>query len=139
MNAKEKAPTSAATLAEAAEKKVSYQNYTPNKNQNQLIITLLPRGRANAIKSADLARLAGMSNIRQLQAKIARERDAGAVILSTCRNGGGYYLPAEGEEGRSEVSEYVRTLRARALHTLQAVRSAQSILREIEGQVTFHE
>ena len=58
--------------------------------------------------------------------------DAGAVILSTCRNGGGYYLPAEGDTGRREIEEYIRTLKSRALNTLRAIRSARAALRDLD-------
>lgn len=97
------------------------------------ISMLLLEGAENAIPSKELARMAGLCSVRQLQEEIAQERDAGAVILSTCRNGGGYYLPTSGDAGRHEIEEYVRTLKSRALNTLRAIRSARAALSDLDG------
>lgn len=93
---------------------------------------LLLEGAENAVTAKELAKMAGLPNVRQLQEEIAQERDAGAVILSTCRNGGGYYLPAEGDTGRREIEEYIRTLKSRALNTLRAIRSARAALSDLD-------
>ena len=97
-----------------------------------MIYSLLLEGAENAVTAKELAKMAGLPNVRQLQEEIARERDAGAVILSTCRNGGGYYLPAEGDTGRREIEEYIRTLKSRALNTLRAIRSARAALSDLD-------
>lgn len=87
---------------------------------------LLPEGKENAIPAKDLTDLLGLGSIRELQQEIARERAAGAVILSTCQDGGGYYLPKNGQE----VREFIRTLESRGKNTLAALRSARNYLRQ---------
>lgn len=91
-----------------------------------MIKELLPKGKENAIGSQRLAEMARCKNVRELQYMIAAERAAGAVILSTCENGGGYFLP----ENESEVREFVRTLQSRAGNTLVALRSAKEYLKK---------
>lgn len=96
----------------------------------RMIIEFLKKGKQNAIPSKQLAKMAGCGSVRDLRALVSQERQQGAVILSTSRNGGGYYLPADAEE----VREFVRTLDARARHTFLALRSARKYLRELEEQ-----
>ena len=95
-----------------------------------MVIEFLKAGKDNVIPSKQLAKLTGGGNVRDLRALVSKERQQGAVILSTSRNGGGYYLPADAEE----VREFVRTLDARARHTFLALRSARKYLRELEEQ-----
>lgn len=87
---------------------------------------LLSEGKENAIPAKDLTDLIGLGSVRELQQEIARERAAGAVILSTCQDGGGYYLPATDQE----VREFIRTLESRGKNTLLALRSARNYLRQ---------
>ena len=56
------------------------------------ITDYLPTGKENAISSKVLAALLGFDTVRELQRAIERERQSGSVILSTCSDGGGYYL-----------------------------------------------
>jgi hypothetical protein len=109
-----------------------YKNYNRIRQKGQdLISDFLNYGKANAITSQRLADLAGCKSVRDLQELIAAERSQGAVILSTCRNGGGYYLP----ENATEVTEFVKTLTSRARNTLIALDSARAYLRDQEGEV----
>lgn len=94
------------------------------------ISSLLLHGEDHAIPTADLVRLAGVKSARELQNRIAFERDRGALILSSCRNGGGYFLPADGEAGRQEIKAFIRTLNARALNTIRAFKAAMAELGE---------
>lgn len=59
---------------------------------------VLHKGQENAISAQDLCKCLGFNNVRELQHEIARERKAGAVILSTCQEGGGYFLPGSDQE-----------------------------------------
>lgn len=93
-----------------------------------MIVEFLKAGKDNAIPSKQLAKIASCGSVRELQALVSHERQQGAVILSTSRNGGGYYLPADAEE----VREFIRTLDARARHTFLALRSARKYLKELE-------
>ena len=112
------APASAATLAGAANEKSegrfddrSQQDSTTPLESRQAgrIEALLQRGEANATSTRLLVTLTGMRSARELQAQIEAERNAGALILSRGGCGGGYFLPAEGEEGRREIADFIRT------------------------------
>lgn len=94
----------------------------------RMIVEILKKGKQNAVPSKVLAKKVGCGSVRDLRAIVAQERQQGAVILSTSRNGGGYYLPADAEE----VREFIRTLDARARHTFLALRSARKYLKELE-------
>lgn len=94
-----------------------------------MIEEFLLKGKKNVIASQKLADLAGCKSVRELQEVIAAERAAGAVILSTCTHGGGYFLPTG---NRHEVAEYIQTLRSRAKNTLVAIESAEMYLKQLE-------
>ena len=111
---------------------ISAKEYSTDQNSPQGIAALLPRVAENAISTKALVVMAGCSSARQLQERIAAERAKGAVILSSST--GGYYLPAEGERGRREIQDYIATLRARAINTLRAIKSAKAALSVLEGQ-----
>lgn len=100
-----------------------------------MVFEMLRKGEANAMTTSDLVRLTGLRNARELRAQIARERAKGFLILSSCRGRGGYYLPAEGAEGRAEVERFCNSIRARALNTLRALQSARKALGVLEGQL----
>ena len=102
-----------------------------------MIYELLKRGEENAMTTADLLRLTGLRNARELRAQIAREREEGFLILSSCRGRGGYYLPAEGAEGRREIEAFCATLRSRAVNTFRALRNARRALGVLEGQLSL--
>lgn len=112
-------------------------NCTTGQPQMQTIFDLLPQGEQNAISSKSLAEIVGAPSVRELQSRVAVERENGALILSTCRGGGGYFRPSPGNEGRAEIEKYIRTLRMRALNTLRVLRSAKEAVArsEIAGQV----
>ena len=112
-----------------------YQHTTADKcRQAGFIEALLIRygahGAANAIHTERLVEIAGLSDKRSLQAQIEHERASGALILSKCAHGGGYYLPAN----RAELVAFERTLRRRALGTLRSLRTARQALKIMEGQ-----
>ena len=103
---------------------ISRDNNITNRNQKQYkIAPLLPRGKENAISSADLLSMSGLHTTRQLQTQIAAERIMGALILSSTT--GGYFSPDYGEKGKNELTEYIRSLQARALNTLKILKSAK--------------
>lgn len=95
------------------------------------IMNLLPVGKENAISTADLVRLTGCKSARELQERIALERNAGAVICSG--SGRGYWRPKD----RQEIQEFVKTMNARALNTLRAAKSAKAVLKVPAGQQDF--
>ena len=119
---------------------ISQSNYTRSNEQEQdFVASFLPQGEANALPSSELVRLTGFRSARDLQAEIAREREAGALILSTCRGGGGYFLPADGEAGQREISAFVATLQSRAVNTLRVLKTAREALQSLDGQVSLND
>ena len=95
------------------------------------ITDYLPTGKENAIPSKTLAEILGFDTVRELQKAIERERQAGAVILSTCTEGGGYFLPAN----ETEIREFIRTLSNRAKNTRRSMESALVALDGMTGQM----
>lgn len=117
---------------------VIQSNFTTPQPQKQGVVeTLLLQGEGNALPSNELVRLTGFRSVRELQNEIACEREAGALILSTCRGGGGYFLPSPGEAGQREISAFVATLQARAINTLRILKAAREALESLEGQVSL--
>ena len=114
----------------------SFNDSTGNPNV-QSIFDILPRGEANAIDTKTLVALTGCKSARDLQNRIAAEREQGKLILSSCRHGGGYFVPSEGAEGKAEIAAFIATLRSRALNTLRVLRAAKEALAEIAGQLNF--
>lgn len=101
----------------------------PEKTCNSFIVMeALQTGKENAISAKELCDRLGFSSPRELQYQICSERQAGAVILSTCQDGGGYFLP----ENDQEVKQFIRTLENRAKNTFAALRSARGLLRQQE-------
>lgn len=99
------------------------------------VADFLLRGAENAIPSKDLIKITGIPTDRALRLAVFKERNAGAVILSTTRNRGGYFLPDEGEKGLQETAGWVRTQTSRALNILHALKSAQRAIGILDGQV----
>lgn len=97
-----------------------------------LIERLLPVGKENAITTQDLVKLSGCGSARELQQRIAYEREQGAIICSG--SGRGYWRPKD----RQEIQEFVHTMNARALNTLKAVKSAKRALKVPEGQQSMN-
>ncbi|WP_313185894.1 hypothetical protein [Lacrimispora sp.] len=114
--AKDRTPQGAAATAE------------PNKILPLVVTEALPVGKENAISAQELCTYLGFNSTRDLQHEIARERKAGAVILSTCQEGGGYFLPSN----EREVRQFIKTLENRANNTFEALRSARRFLRQQE-------
>ena len=111
-------------------------NFNTDFHRIQSIEAILRRGEEGKLRTSFLTAITGMSK-RQLQAEITKEREAGVPILSTCRGEGGYFLPAEGEQGQKEIEACLRTLRARAIRTLKAVKAIQEATQNLEGQLTI--
>ncbi len=108
------------------------QNHIMAGPDTQGIAGILPHGAENAVSSTEVMHLCGISGIRQLRAAIAEERAAGALILSNTT--GGYYLPAEGNQGREEMQHFVNTVRSKALALLSAAKPVRAALRVMDGQ-----
>ena len=100
----------------------------PEKTLPFVVMEVLHTGKENAISAQELCDYLGFNSVRELQHEIARERNAGAVILSTCQDCGGYFLP----ENDREVRQFIKTLESRAKNTYEALRSARGFLRQQE-------
>jgi len=87
---------------------------------------ILPHGQERAVNSQYLADALGFKSVRELQRQIELERQNGAVILSTCHDGGGYFRP--GQNGIREAREFIQTLTARSKKTMVALDSAKKYL-----------
>lgn len=127
-----------AAFGEAA---ISCSNSSTSLQKVQSIFDLLPQGERNSIPSKELAELVVAPSVRELQNRIAAEREQGKLILSTCRNGGGYFRPSPGAEGRAEIERYISTLKARALNTLKILWAAKAAVAssELAGQIDLDE
>lgn len=132
LGAQEAGRTEKAVFDETAN---SCDNSSTDYQKMQPIFDLLPVGEDNAVSSRDLVALVGAASVRDLQNRIAEERDQGNLILSTCRHGGGYFRPSPGPAGQAEISAFISTLRSRALSTLRVLRAAKAALFGIDGQV----
>lgn len=143
MNTKEKAhPAGSAArradMGNAVTGNIPLQDCTtPSQPAQASVFDRLPQGEENAIQAKELARQCGFKGARDLQHAIALERETGALILSTCRHGGGYYRPSDGEAGKREINSFVATLASRAINTLRAIKAARRELKTIDGQVTI--
>ncbi len=133
MNTKEKAPTSAATLAEATEMttgKASFPIFDSTTLPPELqvkIASLLLVGKENGLHLRDLVRLTGWTE-REVRQQIHRERRRHIPILSDCKNG--YFLPGSPQERQ----HCVRSMYHRASEILAAARAIEGE-GIIEGQV----
>ncbi len=145
MKSNEKAPgggqTPTGAVVETGAEHISCgYNTTQGGGMQGSIASILPRGEANAIPAKELAAMVGAPSIRALQAAIAREvMQTDALILSTTRHGGGYFLPSSGAAGREEIYRFIGTLTARARHTFLRLRAARRALRQIDGQEEIKE
>lgn len=109
--------------------KISKQNNNSLSEKSCFpIMDILPVGKENAISTADLVKITGCTSPRDLQERIALERNAGAVICSGA--GSGYWRA----KNRKELLEFVHCMDARAKNTLAATRSAKRALQIAEGQ-----
>lgn len=97
-----------------------------------MVYEVLSHGKERAIPSKVLAAALGFNTERELRKQIENERRAGAVILSTTLDGGGYYLPANDYE----VSVFIQTLKNRAKNTLRSVESAEKYLLHLSNDGT---
>ena len=120
--------------------KEEHQDHTPvqgaaataepvnRKGPRMVVADILPEGKENAMSAEALCSRLGLETVRELQKEIARERAAGAVILSTCQEDSGYFLPGNVRE----VKEFIKTLENRGRNTLRALESARELLRKWE-------
>ena len=78
----------------------------------------------------------GCRSTRQLQLLVSKERQHGALILSSEE---GYYLPSDGMKGREELTRFIATYRSMALSTLKVLNAAKKALAIADGQIEVDE
>lgn len=91
----------------------SHNQFTAADGGQEVVSSLLLKGRSNALHLADLVRLTGWPE-RDVRKAIQRERQRGSPILSD--NKSGYFLPGN----EQERALCVRSLRHRAHEILRA-------------------
>lgn len=107
----------------------SQQQYSTEKAEKASIYELLPIGAENAVSRRELSSMTGIPD-RQLRRKIAAERIAGLLILSsTAEVGGGYFRPADTQELR----RWVAMMTAHTNATLAVIRAAKEAIAAAEG------
>jgi len=109
--------------------KVSKSNRThtmQNGNSDFVIEKLLPLGKDSAVSTKILMALLDCSE-RELRARVAYERNQGAIICS-CNQG--YFKPADKEELR----EFYKGLQKQAISIFKVLRSTRKALEETDGQ-----
>lgn len=84
----------------------------------------MPVGAENAVSRRQLSAITGIPD-RQLRRRIAEDRKAGLLILSsTAEVGGGYFRPADTQELR----RWVAMMTAHTNATLAVIRAAQEAI-----------
>lgn len=107
----------------------SRTQYNTEQKQKTSIFDLLPVGAEYAISRRQLSQITGLPD-RRLRRKIAEERKAGLLILSsTAEVGGGYFRPADTQELRRWVAMMTAHINA----TLAVIRAAQEAIAAAEG------
>ena len=108
------------------------------KNKQHRVAPLLGHGVENARTAPELVQALGLHDRRQLRLLIERERSEGALILSTVKGRGGYFLPSPDPfKAREEIAAFIRTVHSRALNSQRALRAARRALRECTGQLAI--
>lgn len=125
MNTKEKAPTSAATLAEAAAGTTAcrasipiFDCTTTAAGRQRKVSNFLSHGRENAVPLRHLKKLMEADG-RTVRLMIQQERLSGTPICAD--NLTGYYLPANEEERAA----CVRSMRHRAVEIMRTARAIE--------------
>lgn len=107
--------------------------------ENSKIFDNLPQGAENAISPQVLAAKLGLNSTRRLRLAIEQERQAGALILSSFDRPGGYYRPADGEQGRREMEAFYYSQRAHAIAILRRLKATREALGILPGQLEIDE
>lgn len=105
------------------------QQYSTAKTEKASIYDLLPIGAENAVSRRQLSQITGLPD-RRLRRRIAEERRAGLLILSsTSEVGGGYFRAADTQELR----RWVAMMQSHIAAILAVIRAAREAIAEAEG------
>ena len=140
MNKIEKAALDAANIENGVEEQKSGQAINSSNGESITemrmqgrVEALLPRGERNALRGMEIMAAIRISNT-QLRDAINWKRTHGALILSTVRGHGGYFLLSPDAKGRCEIEDFIRTVNARAVNSQRILRAARRELRDCDGQ-----
>ncbi len=130
MTMNEKAAVGVASADDSRRDQASQQDlpeieYTMTKAVVQVVELYLLHGPERATSTKELQRWAGLS-VREHRAQVAREREAGALLLT--RGEGGYILPNEGEKGVDELRCFLYAVRLKAASLWRATIPARDAL-----------
>lgn len=110
----------------------------PNFNSESLprqswqIADFLGHGAENAVRCADLMQICSFPNKRALRRQVAKEREAGTLIIA---DNHGYYLPSNNpEQAQQELECYLRTGTQKAISLLRTLKHVRSTLKQCAGQ-----
>ena len=104
------------------------QNTTDNLSF--LIYDLLPVGESNKISTHALMQLINEPTVKGLKNRIRAERMNGALILSTTKNGGGYYKPMND----TEITEFIELYSHHAISIFAMLKTAKESLKGKSAQ-----
>ena len=139
MNGKKKSAISVATTESGSGNNITKDifDYSTKRMKEQGIVEkYLKKGAENAISGKALVNMIGCRSTRQLQLLVSKERQHGALILSSEE---GYYLPSDGMKGREELTRFIATYRSMALSTLKVLNAAKKALAIADGQIEVDE
>ena len=106
----------------------SRKQYNTGQGKKTSIYDLLPVVAENAVSRRQLSAITGIPD-RQLRRRIAEERRAGLLILSsTAEVGGGYFRAADVQELR----RWVAMMTAHTNATIEVIRAAQEAIAAAE-------
>ena len=94
------------------------------------IFQLIPHGYDQRVLTKQLTSIGEFKTPRHLQRHIELLRNSGAVIASTCQDGGGYYIP----QTALELRMYIQTCENRAESTLRSLEAAKQALKQMESE-----
>lgn len=113
-------------------------NITSNQKQKQgLIESLLPHGAENAITAEQISKTLGISSVRYVRRLVSNERQSGRNILSTNASGGGYFLPAIGEQGQEEMQRFCAYRLSNICAAMKSIQHIQAEIAKNEKQMSL--
>lgn len=106
---------------------------------NGCVAQFLCKGSENAVPLDELRKVCGCETVRDLTRQIEKERKDGVLILSGSK---GIFLASDGEQGKTEVRTFCRSMLTRAESIIKIVRivsQSADVLpdREEDGEVEW--
>ncbi len=96
----------------------------------QNFVDLLPGGEANAVPLRQLVAMTGLTE-REVRRRIADERRAGALILSSVDpKTGGYYVA----QSADELRRFINSMSQRGRSTFAVLKAARAALAQLEAE-----